>query len=339
MSEQITPERIGQLAWGYAPPLILEAAIKHRIFDLLDGGAKTVQQIQAENGASVRGLTAIMNALVALKFLSKDSEQRYSLTPESSAFLVSTKPSYQGGFFKHITGHLIPSWMKLTEIVKTGHGVREVDDESTGAKFFEEFVEDIFPMSYSAARVLAEHLKVALSATPIKVLDLAAGSGVWGIALAKASKQVHVTAVDWAAVLPVTRRVTQKHGVADRFTFVEGNIHEANFGGGFNIATLGHILHSEGASRSKKLIHRTFEALAPGGTIAIGEFLSNDVHSGPVSAMIFAVNMLVNTTEGDTFSFSEISAWLREAGFINPRTVDAPGPSPMILATKLAIDA
>jgi ubiquinone/menaquinone biosynthesis C-methylase UbiE len=334
MAEQITPERIGQLAWGYAPSLILEAAIRHRVFDLLDAGPKSIQQLKTETGCSERGLRAILNALVALKFLSKDSSQQYSLAPESSAFLVSTKPSYQGGIFKHITGHLIPSWMKLTEVVKTGQGVREVDDEDKGAKFFEEFVEDIFPMSFGAAKTLAEHLKISAASQPVKVLDLAAGSGVWGIALAKASQQVRVTAVDWEGVLPVTKRVTQKHGVADQFSYLAGNINEVAFGTGFNIATLGHILHSEGAEHSRKLICKTFEALAPGGTIAIGEFLANEDRTGPVNAMIFAVNMLVNTSDGDTFSFAEISSWLTEAGFKNPRTLDAPGPSPMILATK-----
>ena len=275
----------------------------------------------------------IANALVALEFLAKEGD-RYSLTPESAAFLVSTKPSYQGGFFKHISGHLMPSWMKLSEVVRTGHGMREVDDESTGAKFFEEFVEDIFPMSFGAARLLAEHLQLSSASSPIKVLDIAAGSGVWGIALAKASPQVRVTAVDWETVLPVTRRITQKHGVADRFTFIAGNINEVDLGTGYQIATLGHILHSEGEAHSRKLIGRVFNALAPGGTIAIGEFLANDDRTGPVNAMIFAVNMLVNTEQGDTFTFPEISSLLRDAGFKNPRTLDAPGPSPMILATK-----
>ncbi len=100
------------------------------------------------------------------------------------------------------------------------------------------------------------------------------------------------------------------------------------------MATLGHILHSEGAARSRALLHKTFQALAPGGTIVIAEFLVNDDRTGPVNGLFFAVNMLVNTDQGDTYSFNEISAWLREAGFVNPRTLDAPGPSPLILATR-----
>ena len=109
---------------------------------------------------------------------------------------------------------------------------------------------------------------------------------------------------------------------------------EADFGGNYNVATLGHILHSEGVERSRALLAKTFKALAPGGTIAIAEFLVNRDRSGPANALLFAVNMLVNTENGSTYSFEEISSWLGEAGFTNARSLDAPGPSPLILATK-----
>ena len=79
---------------------------------------------------------------------------------------------------------------------------------------------------------------------------------------------------------------------------------------------------------------KVFDALAPGGTIAIAEWIPNEERTGPPPALIFAVNMLVATEEGDTFTFGEMSAWLREAGFENPRTMDVPSPNPLVLATK-----
>lgn len=335
VSSPVTPERIMQFAWGFAPPLMLEAAIKHRVFDMLDAGSKTLDEVAAETGASPRGLRAVMNALVGLRFLAKDDAGRYSLTPESSAFLVSTKPGYQGGFFKHTSSQLMPKWLQLNEIVRTGRPAVAVNQEGDGSAFFQEFVEDIFPMSYPAAQALAGHLRLIEAAGPISVLDLASGSGVWGIALAQSSPKVTVTAVDWAGVLPATRRITARHGVADRFRFVAGDLATADFGSGHSVATLGHILHSEGEPRSRALLRKTFDALAPGGTIAIAEFLVDPDRAGPPNGLIFAVNMLVNTDVGDAFSFEEIAAWLREAGFENPpRTLDAPGPSPLVLATK-----
>ena len=105
-------------------------------------------------------------------------------------------------------------------------------------------------------------------------------------------------------------------------------------GKNYQVATLGHILHSEGRARSRKLLKRTFDALAPGGTIAIMEFLVNHDRTEPVIGLLFAVNMLVNTEDGDTFSFEEISGWLREAGFTKPRLLKVPAVSPLVLATK-----
>jgi ubiquinone/menaquinone biosynthesis C-methylase UbiE len=330
----VTPERIFQFAFGYAPPLILEAAIKHRVFDVLDSGPKSVQEVSKATGASERGLASIMNVLVGLEFLSKDAKGIYSLTPESAAFLVSTKPSFQGGLIRHSSEQLIPNWLKLNQVVATGAPVTAVNQQGPGSEFFAEFVNDILPLSFHVAQELAAHLNLSAATGPVSVLDLAAGSGVWGIALAQSSTQVRVTAVDWPGVIPVTRKTVARFGVGDRFTYSEGDLQQADFGNGHNVATLGHILHSEGAVRSKALLAKTFKALAPGGTIAIAEFLVNADRTGPLGGLIFGVNMLVNTDSGDTFSFEEISDWLREAGFVDPHTIDTHGPSPLILATK-----
>lgn len=329
----VTPERIMQLAWGYAPPLVLEAAIKHRVFDLLDGGDKTVQEIHGETGASIRGLSAIMGVLTGLNFLSKDAQGRYSLTPESAAFLVSSKPGFMGGLIRHCSEQLIPNWLQLNQVVTTGKPAIAVNQAKHGAEFFQDFVNDIFPMSYPAAQVLARHF-ASNTVPPARILDLAAGSGVWGIALAQSLAGARVTAVDWPEVIPVTRKTVARFGLAERFTFVEGDLANAEFGNGYDAATLGHILHSEGVERSRTLLKKTFRALASGGTIAIAEFLVNAERTGPPMGLIFAVNMLVNTESGDTYSFEEISTWLVEAGFKNPRTLDSPGPSPLILAAK-----
>ena len=330
----VTPERIMQFAWGYVPPLVIEAAVNHGIFDQLDSGAKTVDQLHESTGASLRGLTPIMNVLVGLGLLSKDTSGLYSLTPESSTFLVSTKPGFHGGMIRHTSKQLLPKWLQLTEIVATGKPDRAVNQQGDGGSFFQDFVSDLFPLSFPGAQTLAAHLNLAAAPQPVTALDLAAGSGVWGIALAQSAPTLHVTAVDWPSVLPITQKTAARFGLSDRFSFVAGDLLEVDFGTGYTVATLGHILHSEGEQRSRTLLAKVFAALAPGGTIAIAEFVVNADRTGPVNALFFAVNMLVNTDDGDAFSFEEMSAWLREAGFENPRTLDAPTASPLILATK-----
>jgi ubiquinone/menaquinone biosynthesis C-methylase UbiE len=330
----VTPERIQQFAWGYVPPFVIEAAIRNRVFDVLDEGPKTVEQVRGATGASARGLTAIMDVLVGLGLLAKDAGGVYSLTPESEAFLVSSKPSFMGGMIKHTSSQLVPRWLMLSQIVETGIPVTPVNQESSGEEFFHQFVEDILPLSYPAAQVLAQTLNLKKTNGTVSVLDVATGSGVWGIALAQSCDRVQVTAVDWPGVLPVTRNTAERFGVAKQFTYVAGDLSSADFGSNHAVATLGHILHSEGEERSRKLLKRVFDALGPGGTIAIAEFLVDEGRKGPLGGLFFAVNMVVNTDVGNTYTFEEIEEWLKEAGFVNARTVPAPGPSPLILATK-----
>ena len=151
--QPLAPDRIMQFAWGYAPTLAIEAAVQHEIFDILEKGPRTVEQLAEETGASVRGLTAILNLLVGLQLLGRDGP-RYLLTPESAAFLVSSQPRYHGMFFKHISDQLLPNWLQLSQIVRTGQPATKANDQNEGAEFFAKFVESLFPISFAAANAL-----------------------------------------------------------------------------------------------------------------------------------------------------------------------------------------
>jgi SAM-dependent methyltransferase len=332
--KHVTPERLMELSFAYAPPLIISAGVSNKVFDSLEGGAKTSDQVAKQTGASSRALRILMNALVGLDLLKKDKKEKYSLTPESAAFLLSSQVGTHAGFFGTIAPQIISRWLRLADIVREGRPVVAVNQEAEGTEFFSQLVERIIPMSYPPAQKLGDHLKLARTRNEIRALDLAAGSGIWGIALAQKSPRVRVTAVDWPGMIPTTKRITQKFGVGDRFNYIEGDILAANFGGGYDIATLGHILHSEGEERSRELLKKTFRALKSGATIAIAEWLVDDDRTKPLPSLMFAVQMLVNTEKGDTFSFNEIKSWLEEAGFKKVRKLQAPGPSPLILATK-----
>ena len=154
----LTPERLMQLGFAYAPPLIIGAAVSNKIFDSLEKGAKTVAQISRETGSSERGLRAVMNALVGLELLAKTGDE-YALTPESAAFLVSGKPGSLAGFFPMNMRRLIPLWLKLDEAVRTGRPPEARNQEHPGTEFFQELVENIIPMSYGSANALGDGLK------------------------------------------------------------------------------------------------------------------------------------------------------------------------------------
>ncbi len=320
-----------EMVWDFARPMIAEAAIKLGVFDAMSEGARTIAQISQRTGASTRGIAALADGLVGIGLINRRGQQ-FTLAPDTAEFLVQKKPAFMGGILKHVSRQLIKEWMNLAECVRTGRPTKSVNQEGAGSEFFAQFVEDIFNMSFASASAAADAL-LAESDGSVSVLDIAAGSGVWGIAMARERPHVRVTAVDWPAVIPVARRVAERHGVGERFGYVEGDILEADLGAGHDVATLGHILHSEGEERSRRLLKRVHDAMAPGGTIVVGEFVLDEGRRGPAVPLIFAVNMLVNTEAGSTYTFKQIAAWLKEAGFKRPRPLKVPGPWPLILAT------
>src|SRR5690348_4064076 len=118
METTVTPERLMQMAWGFAPPLVIEAAVRGGVFDALADGPRSVGQVAAATAGSGRGLRAVMDALVGLGLLAKPNADRYALTPESAAFLVTSAPAYRGDFFRHISTQLVPSWLHLTQAMR-----------------------------------------------------------------------------------------------------------------------------------------------------------------------------------------------------------------------------
>jgi SAM-dependent methyltransferase len=331
----LDPEKIFRYSFAYAPPLMIEAAVRLNVFDALADGPQSLDELAKGVGADRRGLRILLNGLAGLELIAKTGADSYGLTPEADAFLVSGRPAFLGGFFRHTSTQLMPKWLRLTDVVRDGRPPEEVNLETDGAAFFEQFVEDIFPLSRPAALGFADREGLAAAGGPISVLDVGAGSGVWSVTLAEKSQRVRATAVDWPGVLKVTRRVAERHGVADRFTFSPGDFSTADFGTGHQYATIGHILHSEGPTRGPALLKKVFDALAPGGKVVITEWLVDEARTGPLPSLIFAVNMLVNTTEGDTYSFPEIARWLADAGFVDAKLIeDLRSPSPLIVATK-----
>src|SRR5439155_6195652 len=195
-TKKLTPERLPQFGFAYAPPLIISAAVNNKVFDTLESGPKTVEQVKKETGASERGLRAIMDALVGLELLKKDRQSRYSLMPESQAFLISEKPGTLAGFFGSILPVMMSRWLRLTDIVRDGRPAVAVNQETEGTEFFSKLVETIIPMSYAGAQKLADHLKIAKAKDPVRVIDLAAGSGICGIEAGQKSLQVLVAEGD-----------------------------------------------------------------------------------------------------------------------------------------------
>jgi 3-hydroxy-5-methyl-1-naphthoate 3-O-methyltransferase len=329
----ITPSSVREIAWGFAAPLLLATAIELGLFDLLSDHALDLGQIADRTNLSPRGLRALLYPLVGLGFVGLDAAGRFHLSAATRVLLVPSKPSFQGHVLRR-TSERIQPWLLLADAVRRG-GPENDSTNILSASDYRQFVGELFAMNYPSAVTLAQKMLADRRGEAIRLLDVGAGSGVWGIAFAKASNTVHVTAVDLPEVLPITKAYAYSNGVLQRFDFLSGDIHKTDYGHHrFQIAVLGHVIHGEGREKGCVLLERLYQALEPGGTIVVAEFLVDDDRRGPLAHLFFAVSMLLQTRDGDTFSFSEIASWLKDAGFKDARMVSVPGPSPLIVARK-----
>ncbi|HUC16332.1 MAG TPA: methyltransferase dimerization domain-containing protein [Acetobacteraceae bacterium] len=147
MSSPVTPERLHQMIFGFAPPLIIGAGVRIGMFDTLEHEPLGLAALADAIGASSRGTEALANALVGLGVLARSADDRYALTPESAAFLVRSKPEdYVGGLFAHTSTQLIPSWLHIIEAVTKGRPPLAVNRQAEGASFFAAFVEALLPV-------------------------------------------------------------------------------------------------------------------------------------------------------------------------------------------------
>lgn len=330
----VTPYRILDMGWDYARTRTLATGVELDVFTQIANGRHTALEVALGTKSSLRGMEMLLNALAGLELLTKDNNGNYDLAPDSREFLVRGKPSFLGGMSMH-TAKLSEVWSHLTESVKTGKPYMTVDEKRGAEDFFPELVKTLFSMNYQAAKFAASYLK-SKGKKISNILDVAAGSCVWGIGFAQEFQVTKLTAIDFPSVCNVTRDYVKNFGLADRFECIEGDVREIDFGiDRYDLIILGHICHSEGRLGTEKLIKKSCAALKIGGSLLIADFLPNDEKTGPGIPLLFALNMLVNTNEGDVFTIAEFRKWLTANGFKDIEILDkAPSISPLILATK-----
>ena len=328
----VTPMKLMGDLWASRTSMSLAAAIDLDVFTLIAQGKRSAADIAKATKASQRHMSRLLDVLVCVGYLTKKGSQ-FGLTPVASTFLDRSKPTYMGTFADE-TVMSLPSWMKLAEVIRTGKSVSAVDT-AEGREFFPRLVKAIFPLTYGGARGLVASLSKAKLNKIERVLDVGAGSGAWSLPFAQANPKLRVTAQDYPEVTPTTREYAQQFGVADQYDYLEGDFRQVDFGQNqYDVVLLGQIIHSEGETWGKVLIGKCYKALKPGGMLVIAEMIPNDTRTGPVFPLLFGLNMLVNTTEGDVYTMAEYKQWLKQAGFKSVKTVHVEAPSPLILATR-----
>ncbi len=327
----LNPELLHQISFSFAPSRVLTTGVELGVFSHIAAGKKTAEAVARAARSSPRGMRMLLDALVAIELLSKKNSI-YHLSPLAAKFLVRGLPDYAG--FTMERADFSEPWRHLTKAVRTGKPFRQVENEKRAAEFFPVLVSTLHVTNREPARRAAEALEIQ-PGSALRVVDIACGSGVWGLAIADADPQARITAQDFAAMLPHTRKYVKRHGAEKRFDYLPGDLNRVDFGKArFDLALLGNIVHSEGERNSRRLFRRLCRALHPGGRIAIVDMIPNDTRTGPPFPVFFALNMLLNTRLGNTYTLAEYAEWLLDAGFERVETADIRSHSPLIIGYK-----
>jgi len=330
------PPGVIALAFGSLASSALVAGLELGLLDEVARKPATARQLARKAGANERGVRMLLDALVGLGQLAKQ-DSTYSLSPGTEMLLAvpgADAQTYFADALAQVTAQLHDA-PQLAEVVRTGSPVANVADPEAGAQFFTRLARLLFLHNYPTAQALFRQVRAEFGRGPVAVLDVAAGGAPWSMPFAQGNRQARVTAVDFPSVLEVARHFARATGVEARYDLLPGDIRRLSFGEGrFDLAILGHICHSEGPKHTRRLLCKVAKALKPGGAMVIIDLFADDARAGQGPAsfpLLFALNMLLHTAEGDTFTFSQYRQWGKAAGFRKMEAIDLPAPWPALV--------
>ena len=318
----VTPERFFSAVNAFQQTEAMKAAIELEIFTAIAEGSSTAAAIAKRCAAAERGVRILCDFLTIHGFLTKNGDE-YALAPDSALFLVRTSPAYIGGAIGFLlTPHIREYHERLTEAVRRGgsaigHGT--LDGENPD---WVKFAQAMMPLMYMPAELMAAELRKAGEAR--KVLDVAAGHGMFGIAVAKHNPGAQIYASDWKNVLEVARKNAESMGVGARYHLIPGSAFDSDFGGGYDLILIPNFLHHFDVPTCATFMRKVHAALGPGGRAAIAEFVPNPDRVTPPIAAAFSMMMLATTPSGDAYTYAEIEGIAKSAGFA--RVEAAPDP-------------
>jgi 2-polyprenyl-3-methyl-5-hydroxy-6-metoxy-1,4-benzoquinol methylase len=300
---------------AYQRSAALKAAIELNIFGAIASGAGSPAEIARECGVAERGARVLSDYLTTIGFLAK-ADGRYRLTLDSATFLDPSSPMYMGSAVRFLNSDELTSnfTRDLAAAVRkggtlNGEGVMEPDHP-----IWVEFARSMAPLMMLPSQLIAGLVNAAAEER-WKVLDIAAGHGLFGVAIAQRNPNARIVAVDWPSVLAVARENASAAGVTARYSTIEGSAFEADLGTAYDLVLLTNFLHHFDAAANEKLLRKVYAALKPGGRVATLEFVPNaDRVSPPVEAQ-FSLMMLGATASGDAYTFAELDRMFRNAGF------------------------
>jgi len=316
---------------AYQRSIALRGAIDLDLFTAIAEGNQSLSAIATRIKASEKGTRVLSDFLTMMGFLVKQNGE-YTLTPDSAAFLNRHSPAYMGTMANFLMSpHIAEMFEDITGVIRHGgalpndHGALEPEHP-----MWVEFARSMAPMMQMPAELIAKMFSG--DSKPIKVLDISAGHGLYGIAFAKQNPNAKVVGLDWANVLEVAKENAAKAGVADRYSTIAGSAFEVDFGAGYNIILIPNFLHHFDAPTNEKVLRKVHAALVPDGIAVAPEFIPNEDRISPHRDAMFSMQML-GTPAGDAYTYSELDKMFSNAGFARSEMRElSPGAQRLVVA-------
>jgi precorrin-6B methylase 2 len=333
MNQGPSPELFFSTVFAFQRTVALKGAIDLGLFTAIAEGCTTVEAIANRCQASPRGTRILCDVMTIDGFLTKQGDT-YGLTPDSAVFLDQRSPAYLGGVTEFLNDTMMmSSHSDVAAIVRKGGTVLPEESVSPENPAWVTFARAMMPMMMMPAQTMAKIVDVDPN-RKIKLLDIAAGHGIFGIAFAQAHPNVDVTALDWRPVLEVAQENARKFGVADRYHLMPGSAFDVDFGGGYDLVLLTNFLHHFDAATNEKLLRKVHAALQDGGRTVTLEFIPNDDRVTPPMQAGFALTMLASTSAGDAYTFKELQQMFAHAGFARSEMHEVPPSQRMVVSYK-----
>lgn len=338
-----SPRQLLEMADAFKKSRILLSAVELDVFTILERAKSegkqaglTPEELAAAANTDVRGMDRLLRACRVLGLLRMDENSRFANTPLGEQHLVRGKETFLGSL-DHLNT-LFHTWDKLTPSVRTGG---TVVDEPDMAKRDDSWFEPFLAAMYMRGRKLADGLVAKLDLTNVKsVLDVGGGPAAHAMAFARANPDIRVTVFDLPQATPITRRFLNQEGMEQRVRTRDGDFRHdplrAPDDSGYDLVFISSIVHMLSPRENRALLRKAFEAANPGGWAVVLDFVMDEDRLAPLFGVLFSLNMLVGTPQGDTYTQGEVSDWLTGAGFTEITRIEGGNDTAFIQGTRPA---